>query len=124
VPRILVIDDNAAIRELLRLILEEEGYEVIEAADGAEGLQRYQAAPTDLVITDLQMPGMDGLELLQALLRLVPTPALMAISGDRDALAQARGLTPHTFAKPLALEQVLAAVRNLNLRRSSDDETV
>jgi CheY-like chemotaxis protein len=40
VPRILVIDDNAAIRELLRLVLEEEGYEVIEAADGAEGLQR------------------------------------------------------------------------------------
>jgi len=67
VPRILVIDDNAAIRELLRLVLEEEGYEVIEAADGAEGLRRYQAEPTDLVITDLEMPGMDGLELLRAL---------------------------------------------------------
>ena len=42
-PRILVIDDDAAIRELLRFVLEGEGYEVIEAADGAEGLQRYQA---------------------------------------------------------------------------------
>ena len=114
-PRILVIDDDAAIRELLRFVLEGEGYEVIEAADGAEGLQRYQAAPTDLVITDLQMPGMDGLELLEALRRVVPTPALMAISGDRDALTKARRLTPHTFAKPLPLEQVLAAVRSLDL---------
>jgi two-component system OmpR family response regulator len=123
VPRILVIDDNAAIRELLRIVLEGEGYEVIEAADGAEGLQRYQAAPTDLVITDLQMPGMDGLELLMALQRMVPTPVLMAISGDRDALTQARKFTPHTFAKPLPLEQVLAAVRNLDLRHRGSDET-
>ena len=91
---LLVIDDNASIRELLRFVLEEEGYEVIESADGAEGLQRYQAEPTDLVITDLTMPGMDGLELLEALQRVVPTPALMAISGDRDALTQARKLTP------------------------------
>ena len=123
-PRILVIDDNAAIRELLRFILEEEGYEVIEAADGAEGLQRYQEAPTDLVITDLQMPGMGGLELLEALRRVVPTPVLMAISGDRNALTQARRLTPHAFAKPLPLEQVLAAVRNLDLRHRNDGETV
>ena len=122
-PRILVIDDNAAIRELLRIVLEGEGYEVIEAADGAEGLQRYQAAPTDLVITDLQMPGMDGLELLMALQRMVPTPVLMAISGDRDALTQARKFTPHTFAKPLPLEQVLATVRNLDLGHRSYDGT-
>ena len=115
-PRILIIDDNAAIRELLRLILEEEGYQVIEAADGAEGFQRYQADPTELVITDMKMPGMDGLELLQVLRRVVPTPVLMAISGDRDTLTQARRLTPHTFAKPLPLEQVLVTVRNLDLR--------
>ena len=115
-PRILVIDDDATIRELLRFVLEEEGYEVIEAADGAEGLQRYQADPTDLVITDLTMPGMHGLELLEALRRMVPTPVLMAISGDQAALTQARRLTPHTFAKPLPLAQILAAVRNLDLR--------
>jgi CheY-like chemotaxis protein len=123
VPRILVVDDDAAIRELLRFVLEEEGYEVIEAADGAEGLQQYQAAPIDFVITDLQMPGMDGLELMMTLQRMVPTHALMAISGDLDALTQARGLTPHTFAKPLPLEQVLEAMRSLDLRHQSHDET-
>jgi len=116
VPRILVIDDDAAIRELLRFVLEEEGYQVIEAANGAEGLQWYQADPTDLVITDLHMPGMDGLELLEALRRVVPTPALMAISGDQEALTPAKSFTPHTFAKPLPLEQVLEAVRTLALR--------
>jgi CheY-like chemotaxis protein len=116
VRRILVVDDDAVIRTLLRVALESEGYEVIEAADGAEGLQRYQADPPDLVITDLQMPGMHGLELLQALHRVVPTPALMAISGDREALAQARRFTPHTFVKPLPLAHVLAAVRALAQR--------
>src|SRR5215475_10008900 len=110
-------------RKLLRFVLEEEGYEVIEAADGAEGLQRYQAAPADLVITDLQMPGMDGLELLIALRRVVPTPVLMAISGDREALTLAKEFTSHTFAKPLPLEQILAAVRNLDLRLRNYGET-
>jgi DNA-binding response OmpR family regulator len=66
---------------------------------------------------------MDGLELLRALQSMVPTPVLMAISGDRDALTQARRFTPHTFAKPLPLEQVLAAVRNLDLRPRGSDET-
>jgi CheY-like chemotaxis protein len=117
VPRILVVDDDAAVRELLRLVLEEEGYEVTEAANGMEGLQRYQADPTDLVITDLMMPGMDGLDLMQALQRETPPPVLMAMSGDQAALTQARALTPYTFVKPLSLEEILEAIRNLDLRR-------
>jgi hypothetical protein len=60
---------------------------------------------------------------MRALRRMVPAPALMAISGDLDALTQAQGLTPHTFAKPLLLEQVLEAVRSLDLRHHSHDET-
>jgi DNA-binding response OmpR family regulator len=116
-PRILIVDDDAVIRELLAYVLKQEGYEVIEATNGAEGLQKYQAEPTDLVITDLMMPGMDGLELLKELRRVVPTPALIAISGDQAALMQARELTSHTFAKPLSIEQVLAAVQVLVAER-------
>jgi CheY-like chemotaxis protein len=96
-------------------VLEDEGYEVTEAANGTEGLQRYQEEPTDLVITDLMMPGMDGLELMKALQRITPTPILIAVSGDQTALTQAREITPYTFTKPLPLEEILAAIRNLGL---------
>jgi CheY-like chemotaxis protein len=112
-PRILVVDDDAMIRTLLRAVLEREGYEVSEAINGADGLQQYQATLPDLVITDLQMPVMDGFQLLQELQRMAPPPAVIAISGDQHTLMQARALTPYTFAKPLPLQQLLATVRAL-----------
>ena len=112
-PRILVVDDEAMIRTLLRAVLEREGYEVSEAINGADGLQQYQATLPDLVITDLQMPVMDGFQLLQELQRMAPPPAVIAISGDQHTLMQARALTPYTFAKPLPLQQLLATVRAL-----------
>ena len=112
-PRILVIDDDAMIRTLLRTVLEREGYDVSEAINGADGLQQYQTTLPDLVITDLQMPVMDGFQLLQELQRMVPPPAVIVISGDQHTLLRARALTPHTFAKPLPLQQLLAAVHAL-----------
>jgi CheY-like chemotaxis protein len=108
--QILVIDDDVMIRTFLRTALEREGYDVVEAANGAEGLQRYQVTLPDLVITDLWMPVMDGLQLLRELQRVVPLPAVIAISGDQHTLTQAQTLTPHTFAKPLPLKQLLATV--------------
>jgi CheY-like chemotaxis protein len=86
---------------------------VSEAINGADGLQQYQATLPDLVITDLQMPVMDGFQLLQELQRMAPPPAVIAISGDQHTLMQARALTPYTFAKPLPLQQLLATVRAL-----------
>jgi CheY-like chemotaxis protein len=108
-----VIDDDAMIRTLLRTVLEREGYDVSEATNGVDGLQQYQTTLPDLVITDLQMPVMDGFQLLQELQRMVPPPAVIAISGDQHTLLRARALTPHTFAKPLPLQQLLAAVHAL-----------
>ena len=55
--RILLIDDNAALRNLLRLQLEAAGHEVLEAADGGEGIRLYRRQPADLVLCDLFMPG-------------------------------------------------------------------
>jgi DNA-binding response OmpR family regulator len=114
--RILVIDDETMIRALLRAVLEREGYDVVEAADGADGLQQYQATRPDLVMTDLQMPVMDGFALLRVLRRVVPTPAVIAISGDQHDLTQAQTLTPYTFAKPLPFKQLLATVHTLAAR--------
>ena len=111
--RILVVDDDESIRFLLRAVLERQGYEVIEAENGYEGLLCYHAEPTDLVITDLEMPVMNGLQLLLALQHAVPPAVVIAISGNPHALTQARTLTPHTIAKPFEPRQVITAVQML-----------
>ncbi len=111
--RILVIDDDESIRFLLRAVLEFQGYDVIEAENGYEGLLCYQAEPADLVITDIQMPVMDGLELLMELRRTFPRAKVIAISGGRRTLEAARTFTPHTFEKPFSLEEVVDTVHEL-----------
>ncbi len=58
--RVLIIDDEPQIRSMVRLILEREGYTVLEAADGAEGLKIFREKPADLILTDLIMPNKDG----------------------------------------------------------------
>ena len=74
VARILVVDDDKAVRLLLRAMLERRGHSVVEAENGDEGLRYYRAAPTDLVITDIQMPVMDGLQMIKELRALFPQP--------------------------------------------------
>ena len=108
--RILVIDDDESIRFLLRAVLEFQGYDVIEAENGYEGLLCYQAEPADLVIIDMQMPVMDGLELLMELQRTFPRVKVIAISGGRRTLEVAKAFTPHTFEKPFSLEEVVDTV--------------
>src|SRR5215475_1964856 len=66
-PRILVIDDDAGIRESLRMTLEYDGYEVLGAATGQEGLALVERDTPDLVLLDVKMPGMDGLDVLSRL---------------------------------------------------------
>ena len=79
--RILVIDDEEAIRKSLRMVLEYEGYELIEAASGPEGLETLKREAPDAILLDIKMPGMDGMEVLQqARSRDAHTPILM-ISG-------------------------------------------
>ncbi len=111
--RILVVDDDESIRFLLRAVLEFQGYDVIEAENGYEGLLRYQVEPADLVITDMQMPVMDGLELLMELQRTFPRVKVIAISGGRRTLEVAKAFTPHTFEKPFSLEEVVDTVYEL-----------
>lgn len=111
--RILVIDDDESMRSLLRAILEPQGYDVIEAENGYEALLCYQAEPADLVITDMLMPVMDGVELITKLQHDFPWVKVIAISGGRRALETARTLTPHTFEKPFSWRELLDTVRQL-----------
>jgi two-component system, chemotaxis family, chemotaxis protein CheY len=111
VARILVVDDDNAIRLLLRSMLERRGHSVVEAENGAEGLQYYRAAPADLVITDIQMPVMDGLQMIKALRDDFPTAKIIAISGEKGGLAAAQPLSQGTFEKPLYMQEFLDAVQ-------------
>lgn len=116
---ILIIDDDASIRGVLRTALERAGHRVEQAADGAEGVLRYRAAPADLVITDVFMPGQDGIETIQQLREEFPDCRILAISGGSVTGANAT-LTDAklfgadaTLAKPFSLSQLTSAVDGL-----------
>jgi DNA-binding response OmpR family regulator len=114
---VLLIEDEHGIRTLLRTVLEEAGYGVQEAADGAEGLRLYEKAPVDLVITDIYMPGRDGLEVLQTLRRLHPGIKVLVITGESDMvdyLEVARYLgAANVLRKPFELGVFLQTVAGL-----------
>jgi two-component system response regulator (stage 0 sporulation protein F) len=110
---ILIIEDHASVRMLLARVLEDAGYQVYEAANGRQGLEQFQAEPVDLVITDLEMPEMTGLDAILALTRMFLDVKVIAISGGAgDGLQQARLLgARQTFAKPLDLDALLHGIQ-------------
>lgn len=114
--RILLIDDDANVRTMARKVLTHAGYEVIEVADGAEALARYRADPTDLVITDVYMPGTDGIEMTIRLSREFPRARIIVVSGGgtvgRDQVLEIaeRVGAVRTLAKPFGVDALLAAV--------------
>jgi hypothetical protein len=110
---ILVADDEAGVRGFLRKVLERGGYEVTEAADGKQALQQARAGRVDLVITDLLMPGQEGIETIQALRKEMPGIGIIAISGRFEGpwLKMAASLgADAVLAKPVGAELLLARV--------------
>src|SRR6267378_235004 len=112
---ILIIDDEEIIRVLLRSALEAEGYEVTEAANGRQGLDLYRQRPTDLVITDIVMPELNGLDMLLELTREFLHAKVIAISGaggERNVLDVAKLLgARQVFRKLFSVPDLLSAVR-------------
>jgi two-component system cell cycle response regulator DivK len=118
VHRILIADDKASSRELVRTILENFGYEVQEAEDGIKALEAVRNGLPDLVLLDLQMPGLTGHEVLAQLrsderFANLPVVALTAsaMAGDRDK-ALAAGFTSY-LAKPVTLSALRSEVSRL-----------
>ena len=82
-PSVLVVDDQDQVRQLIRETLEQAGYEVEEACDGKEGLDRYRVRSTDLVIMDILMPDQDGLETIMTLRQEFPDIRIIAMTGGK-----------------------------------------
>lgn len=115
---VLTVDDSPSIRQVVKIVLGGAGYTVIEAADGAEGLAKAKATPVAMVITDLNMPVMNGLDLIRNL-RKVPSitgvPIVFLTTESNEAVkqeAKAAGATGW-ITKPFKPEQLLAVVTKL-----------
>ncbi len=112
---ILIVDDEEAIRTSLRSILEDEGYEVAVAATGAEALKIYGTDPPDLMILDIWMPEMDGLETLRRVKEFVPATQVMMISGHGSIETAVKAIKLGAYdyiEKPLSLENVTLRVKH------------
>lgn len=116
--KILVVDDSNSIRDMVSFTLKGAGYETVEAKDGQEGLNTAQTGVFDLVISDVNMPNMDGISLCQALRKLPSfkfTPILMLTtesSGDMKQKGKAAGATGW-LVKPFNPEKLLATIKRV-----------
>jgi len=114
--KILIIDDEPGVLHVLREILESVGHSVTEAQDGEAALREFEGKPADLVVTDIFMPGMDGIELMVNIRKTLPDARVLAMSGggllSRDqALSDAVLLgADHILEKPFSKDEVLEAV--------------
>ena len=103
-PSVLVVDDQDQVRQLIRETLEQAGYEVEEARDGKEGLERYRMKAVDLVIMDILMPDQDGLEGIMVLRREFPDSRVIAMTGGSEVVG---------FGNVLDIAKMLGARRTL-----------
>lgn len=116
---ILIVDDDQQIRNMLRMTLEREGYQVVEAADGVKAVTAVKAQEIDLVITDIVMPEKEGIELIMELKSMDEERRIIAISGGgrinpEDYLKWARRFgVDQTFSKPVDRTKLLEAVARL-----------
>ncbi len=117
--RVLIIDDDMQLREMMRQAMERGGYYVEEASDGKAGVEAFRANPSDLVITDLIMPEQEGIETIRELRNDYPELKIIAISGGGRAgpdgylsVAKAFG-ADLTLCKPFDLKTILDAIKEM-----------
>ena len=114
--RILVVDDDDGVRDVIRSMLESAGYGVLQAQNGREAMKLLRTQATDLILTDLVMPEQEGIETIKALRQEYPGVKVIAMSGafGGDYLRIASYLGAHaTLAKPIQMEALLNLVREV-----------
>jgi two-component system, OmpR family, response regulator len=122
-PRILIVDDDPALRELVRFALERAGFATCEAADGRAAIAAFAAGGADLVVLDVMMPELDGLAVCRALRRTSPVPILFLSSRDEE-VDRVIGLEiggDDYLVKPFSPRELVARIRAV-LRRSATGE--
>jgi len=115
VSKILVVDDELSMRQFLEVLLKKEGHEVTCTVDGQEALSRFQAEPYDLLISDIKMPRMDGLELLRKVKENQPDAVMIMITAyasPEDAIAAMKAGAYDYLTKPFKLREIKAVIRN------------
>ena len=120
---ILIVDDDSRITDLLRRILAYEGYSVAIAASGSEALNRSLERPPDLIVLDIMMPGLDGLEVAQRLREAGDNVPILMLTARDTVADRVKGLETGAddyLVKPFAPEELVARVKAL-LRRSQED---
>jgi DNA-binding response OmpR family regulator len=130
---ILLVDDEESIQKLLTYPLEREGYRVIQARDGEEALRRFAELPIDLVVLDVMLPKLDGLEVCRRL-RTTSTVPIMMLTARDDEVDKVLGLelgADDYITKPFSIREFRSRIRamlrratQLSERRVSDDETI
>ena len=112
--KILVVEDNPATRELLREFLFEEGYTVRVAGDGKEALLRVRKESFDLVLTDVKMPRMNGIQLLKELQKIIPDTKVVIVTATADSEIAVKAMKFGAYGyitKPFCLDSILQKVK-------------
>ncbi|HIA46864.1 MAG TPA: response regulator [Candidatus Hydrogenedentes bacterium] len=113
---ILVIDDDVEMRDVLFDLLSLDGYEVLLAADGSSGIERYRNSLPELVITDLKMPNVNGIEVLEELKNEFPDTPIMVITGVSDMTMIEEAIehaANRILKKPFEVDELLTAIDEL-----------
>lgn len=123
--KILIVEDDGNIRELLRLYLEREGYEISEAENGAVGLSKWKAENPDMMLLDVMMPVMDGWQVCKEVRASNSSMPIIMITAKGETMDKVSGLelgADDYIVKPLEMREVVARVRAV-FRRFAGDET-
>jgi len=111
---IVICDDNDPLVQLMRHMLVKEGYRVVTAADGQEGLRAVRSAPADLLLLDLQMPSLDGLAVLEGLKSFERRPYTIVVSGLEDPAKRDQAVAlgaQEVWKKPFVVADLLARIK-------------